>query len=405
VETPSDSSVSTVPGGGLRTPLDELDVASLRRRTSLKWRQYGDDVLPLWVAEMDVRQCDAVRSVLVDAVEAGDTGYPHGQGYQQALSDFASDRWGWDFPPTRSRLVADVMTGVAEVVKVVTAPGDPVVVTPPVYGPFFDFVTATGRRIVHAPLAEDHRFDLDRLDAAFREAAATAERAAAFLLCNPHNPTGVAWSRDELTAVARIATRHGVRVVADEIHGPLTMPGTSFTSWLTVEGGQDGLVVTSASKSWNLAGLKAAVVVAGEDAVEDLRRLPRVVAHGPSHLGILAHTAALTAGRDWLDAVVAGIDRNHRLLGELVAERLPDVTCRRAEATYLAWLDFRRAGLGRDPARALRGPARVVLSDGLFFGPGGEGFARMNVATSAAIVEQAVDRIAGALDVARQAPG
>ena len=400
---PSPDRSTTSLGRDLPTPLDELDVAALRRRTSLKWRQYGDDVLPLWVAEMDVRQCAAVRTALVDAVEAGDTGYPHGDGYQQALADFAADRWGWTFPIARSRLVADVMTGVAELLEVVTAPGDPVVVTPPVYGPFFDFVAATHRRIVHAPLGRDDRLDLDNLDAAFGAASAAASRAPAFLLCNPHNPTGAAWTREELTAVARLATEHGVRVVADEIHGPLTMPGATFTSWLTVPGGQDGFVVTSASKAWNLAGLKAAVVVAGADAHDDLRRMPDVVAHGPSHLGIMAHTAALAGGREWLDAVVAGIDRNHRLLGELVAQRLPDVRCRRAEATYLAWLDFREAGLGRDPARALRGPARVVLSDGLFFGPGGEGFARMNVATSAAIVEQAVDRIATGMDAARRA--
>ena len=242
----------------------------------------------------------------------------------------------------------------------------------------------------------------------------TAEGAAAFLLCNPHNPTGTVHTADELAGVAAAAEGTGVHVVADEIHAPLVLPGAVFTSYLAVPGGGRGFALVSASKGWNLPGLKAAVAFAGPDAAADLARLPEEVSHGASHLAVLAHTAALRHGQEWLDAVLVGLDRNRTLLGDLLGANLPRVRWVPGAATYLAWLDFGdlpgvaaadgRAGSARGDASArvgvaawLHEHARVLLSSGPAFGAGGEHCARLNFATSASVLTEAVDRMAEAV--------
>ncbi|GAA1416537.1 aminotransferase class I/II-fold pyridoxal phosphate-dependent enzyme [Streptomyces thermospinosisporus] len=380
------------PSGG-PSPLAVLTLDQLRRRTSMKWRTYPDDVLPLWVAEMDVPLADPVVRAVTEALGLGDTGYPAGTAYAEALAAFAEKRWGWHgLAVERTALVPDVMLGVVEMLKLVTGHGDTVVVNSPVYPPFYDFVRHMDRRTAEAPLGPDGRLDLDALEDAYRRAVAGGRRAA-HLLCSPHNPTGTVHTAEELTAVAALAGRYGVRVVADEIHAPLVVGDTDFVPYLSVPGGERGLSLMSASKAWNLAGLKAALAVAGPDAAEDLARMPEEVGHGPSHLGVIAHTAALRDGTDWLDAVLAGIDANRRLLAGLLAEHLPDVRYRPGEATYLAWLDCRALGLGDDPARVFLERGRVALSPGPAFGTGGAGHARLNLAASPEVIEEAVRRM------------
>ncbi|MCF6508781.1 pyridoxal phosphate-dependent aminotransferase [Blastococcus sp. MG754426] len=397
------------PEGPPDNPFLQVTLPELRRRTSAKWRTHPPDVLPLWVAEMDVLLAPPIREALHHAVEAGDTGYPAGQEYPEAVAAFAADRWGWTgLDPARTALVPDVMTGIVEVLRLVTGPGDVVVVTPPVYAPFFAFVEHAGRTVAEAPLDAGGRLDLPAVEEA--SAAARARCAhPAFLLCNPHNPTGAVHTREELEAVAALARRHGVRVVSDEIHAPLVLPGARFVPWLSVA--DDGFALVSASKAWNLAGLKAAVVVAGREATDDLARLPEVVGHGPSHLGVLAHTAAFRDGGGWLDALLAALDRNRRLLQDLVAEHLPAAGLRPPEGTYLAWLDCRTLGLPPEapgggptvasdldgPARFFLDHARVALSSGHVFGTGGAGHVRINLATSPAVLTEAVTRMGRAV--------
>ncbi|ANS70029.1 transferase [Streptomyces lincolnensis] len=383
---------------GEPNPLRALTLAGLRRRTSMKWRTYPDDVLPLWVAEMDVPLAEPVVRAVTDALALGDTGYPAGTAYAQALAAFAEKRWGWDgLAVERTAIVPDVMLGVVEMVKLVSGPGDPVIVNPPVYPPFFQFLTHLDRRVTEAPLGVDGRLDLDVLEETFRASVAGGGRAA-YLLCSPHNPTGTVHTAAELSAVAALADRYGVRVVADEIHAPLVLPGADFVPYLSVPGGERGLSLMSASKAWNLAGLKAALAVAGPEAAADLARMPEEVGHGPSHVGVIAHTAALRDGIPWLDALLAGLDDNRRLLADLLAARLPAIAHRPAEATYLTWLDCRALGLGDDPAAAFLHRGRVALNSGLRFGTGGAGHVRLNLATSPEIVEEAVRRMAAALD-------
>lgn len=398
---------------GIANPLEELSLEDLRRRTSVKWRTYPEDVLPLWVAEMDVRLAEPIAAALVQAIERGDTGYPSGRGLAEAYAGFAARRWGWaGVDPANTALAPDVMLGIVEVIRLLTSPGDTVVVSAPVYPPFYAFVEHDQRLIRHAPCTEAGRLDHEALDRVFGEVRA-AGRPAVYLMSNPHNPTGTVHSRPELEQLAALARRHGVRVVSDEIHSPLVLAGAAFTPYLSVAGAEDGFAVVAASKAWNLAGLKTGLIVAGPGAAADLRRLPEEVGHGASHLGVIAHTTAFDEGEPWLDALLAGLADNRTLLRELVGERLPQIGLRPPEGTYLAWLDCRPLGL-HDPAADgapgivtdLAGPARffldharVALSSGHVFGAGGGGHVRLNFATSRAVVTEVVDRMARALEV------
>jgi cysteine-S-conjugate beta-lyase len=391
-------------------PLEELTLQQLRHRTSMKWRAHPGDVVPLWVAEMDVRLAPTVAEALRRAIDIGDTGYPCGTAFAEAVADFASRRWGWhDLAVARTTIVPDVMLGVVETLRLVTGRGDAVIVNPPVYAPFYAFVSHDGRRVIEAPLAPSGRIDLNALEEAFARARASAGKVA-YLLCNPHNPTGCVHTVEELRAVARLARRFGVRVVSDEIHAPVVLSGSRFVPYLTVEGAEDAFAVMSASKAWNLSGIKAALVIAGPEAAADLRRMPEEVSHGPSHLGIIAHAEAFRSGDDWLNALLRGLDENRTLLGDLIARHLPGVECQRPQGTYLAWLDCRRLGIPEEssgglavvadlsgPARWFLDHARVALSSGHVFGTGGSGHVRLNFATSKAILEEAVSRMGRAV--------
>ncbi|WP_374968767.1 MalY/PatB family protein [Terrabacter sp. BE26] len=376
----------------LGVPLDDLR----RSRTSVKWGVHGPDVIPMWIAEMDSAPCQAVVDAVSAAVGRGDTGYALTEAYAAEVASFADAEWGWAFDPESTKRVADVLTGVTHLLRLFTDEGGPVVVSPPVYNAFYDVIAACGRRTVEAPLGPDHRLDLDRLAAVFAEVTAGGHRAA-YLLSNPHNPTGTVHSPGELAELARVADAHGVRVVSDEIHGPLVLPPSTFTPYLSLPGTERGVTVTSASKAWNLAGLKAAILVPGAEAVADLRRLHPFVTFGASHLGVIAQTAAFRDGREWVHRLVCELDTNRRLLSRLVSEQLPGVRLVAPESTYLAWLDLRALGLGDDPAAELVRRARVALSSGPTFGSGGVGHARLNFGTSPEVIREAIGRIAACL--------
>ena len=379
---------------------DDLSLDALRRRQSVKWRLHPADVLPAFVAEMDFALAQPVRDALLAAVENDDCGYPHPTYLGDAFAGFAAERYGWTVEPERVVLVPDVVTGIAELLAVLTEPDDGVVVNPPVYGPFFMTVVAAGRRILEAPLAlgDDGvwRLDLDVLERAFADAAV-------YLLCNPHNPTGLVHTREELAAIAELATRHGVIVLSDEIHAPLALDGATHVPYPTVgeEAAAHGLTLASASKAWNIAGLKAAVVVAGsEEGAVLLGKLPPAVQYHAGHLGVLASIAAFVEGGPWLDALLDHLDLNRRRLASLLERELPAVGYAVPEAGFLAWLDCRELGLGDDPAVAFLEHGKVALSPGPWFGTGGEGFARLNIGTSGALLEEAVRRMAAAVELA-----
>ena len=380
----------------MENPLLGPELESLRERRSIKWRLFDPDVLPLWVAEMDVVPAEPIRRAVHDAMERGDTGYPWAADYAEALGAFADERWGWRPDPAAMAIVPDVMLGVVEVLKLLTDPGDAVVVNSPVYPPFYDFVGHLGRRVVEAPLSPLGRLDPATLEQALSDATRDGG-GAAYLLCNPQNPTGAVHTPAELTTALALAEQLGVRVVADEIHAPVVPDGARFTPVASLAAGSRAISLMSASKAFNLAGLKAAMAIAGPEAVADLARMPEEVSHGASHLGVVAHRAAYLDGGPWLDALLVGLDENRRLLAELVRDQLPGVGYRIPEGTFLAWLDFSALDLGEDPAAVLRERARVALHPGPGFGTGGEGHARLNFGTSPQIVREAITRIAAVI--------
>ncbi|MEO7447211.1 MAG: aminotransferase class I/II-fold pyridoxal phosphate-dependent enzyme [Humibacillus sp.] len=379
-------------GALLEIPLETLRA----ERTSIKWRLFEPDVLPLWVAEMDARPCPPVVHAVASAVGRGDTGYAGSGAYAAALAELAEAEWDWALDPGAVVQVADVLTGIGHLLRLLTDPGGPVVLSPPVYNAFYDLVATTDRRVVEAPLTDAGRLDLQVLDTTFATVTAGGQRAA-YLLSNPHNPKGTVHSPDELADLARVAERHGVRVLSDEIHAPLVFSTSRFTPYLTVPGSERGITVTSASKAWNLAGLKAALLVPGAGARGDVTRLPPFVTYGASHLGVIAHTAAYRDGRDWVRTLLVELDDRRHLLADLVASHLPGARFVLPEATYLAWLDLRPLGLGERPGAALLERARVAVSDGVTFGGGGAGHVRVNFATSPSILTEAVERIARSL--------
>jgi len=376
-------------------PFDDVSLELLRPRRSAKWAKYPPDVLPAWVAEMDFALALPIREALLAAVSRDDTGYADPGRLGESFARFAAGRFGWDIDPERVRLVADVMSGVAELLRALTEPGDEVVVTPPAYPPFFSITREVGRSIVEVPLLPRGRPDLAGLELAF------AAGARAYLMSHPHNPTGTSLERAELESVAALAARHGVIVIADEVHSPMTMPGATHVPYLSVSAAaaETGVNVTSASKAWNLAGLKSAVIVTASGVMHErlTERLPMSLPVHAGHLGVLGSIAAFDHGGEWLDALVAHLDRNRALLGELLAEHLPAVGYVPPQAGYLAWLDCRELGLGDDPSEAFLERGRVALSPGPTFGRDGRGFARLNFGTSGALLEEAVRRMASAL--------
>ncbi len=239
------------------TPLEALPIDQLRQRSSTKWRTYPPEVLPLFVAETDFALAEPITRVLARAVELGDTGYtPPDPGIRDAYAGFAQRRFGWTVDPAQVRTTCDVMMGVVELLRQVTSPGDRVIITPPVYPPFYDCIPEAGAVVERVPLAEtDSGWELDLLGIE----AALAGGARAVLLCNPHNPTGTTHSRKSLAALADLAAGFGAAVISDEIHSPLVHPGVVFTPFLAASdtAARVGYAVTSASKAFNLAGLNA----------------------------------------------------------------------------------------------------------------------------------------------------
>lgn len=365
----------------------------LRLRRSAKWQAFGPDVLPLWVAEMDFELAPAIAATLAEAVGRSDTGYA----WQiaelgRALAGFAGDRWGWQVDPAAVHPVSDVGVGVVDLLRALTGPGDAVLISPPVYPPFFGWVAEVGARLVEVPLRHADRWQLDlpALERAF------AERPAGYVLCNPHNPVGRVHARQELAELVELARRYQVPIISDEVHAPLALPGAEFTPLLSLPGAAEVAVsVQAASKAWNLAGLKCATIITGSSRMAEVAgRLPdnrwRV-----GHFGVLASIAAYTEEVAWLDRLLATLLDRRDQLETALAERLPAVRWHPPEASYLAWLDCSGLGIEDDPAEAFLRHG-VAVEAGSKFGAIGGGHVRVNFGTSAEILGEAVDRMAKA---------
>lgn len=377
-----------------------LPLAELRERSSEKWREYPADVLPLFVAETDFPLAPAVSAALRRAVAVGDTGYVASRTpLAESFAAFAARRYGWSPDPARMRSTADVSMGLVEILRRVTQPGERVVVTPPVYPPFYDLVAESGAEVQRVPLHDTGigwELDLAGIRGAFEDGAT------AMLLCNPHNPTGTVHARESLAALAYLAEEFGVAVISDEIHAPLVQPGTGFTPFLAASDAarRVGYAVVSASKAFNLAGLKCALMVtADEETTAVVRGLPVEVEWRTGQFGLLAAVAAFSEESDeWLDGLLRTLDENRVLLEDLLASHLPGARYRIPDAGYLAWIDLSALGWGENPARRILRDAKVALHFGPAFGIEGAGHVRLNFGTSPEILTEAVERIAALVD-------
>lgn len=379
------------------TSIRDLTDDEARRALVCKWGEVEPGTIPAWVAEMDYALAPPVATALQEAVAAGMTGYPSfrpGGRLGESLAGFSARHFGWSVDPDLVVPVSDVTAGVRLALDVLSAPG-PVVLPTPAYSPQLEVAGVTGRELVTVPLdpdAGDAALDLDGIDRALADGARTV------LLTQPQNPLGRVYRREELEGLRDVVARHGARVISDEIHAPLVMPGHAPVPYLSISGTADHAVtVLAASKAFNTAGLRCAQVVSGDPATHARLagvEMPRNDSWSP--LGVVAAVAAYDHGDEWLAALVRRLDDQRRLLGELLDEHLPQARMRPVEATYLAWIDLRAYGHDR-PDKVVREHGKVKLSPGHHFQPGLSGHVRLNFATSPERLTEIVTRMGAAL--------
>ncbi len=380
--------------------LQAVTLKELQTHRSEKWRAFPPDVLPLPVAEMDFPVAQPIRTILTEMVAHSDLGYlgPIPE-LGRAFSDFATRRWNWTPDPEQVRIAADVGVGVVEVLRVLTKPGDKILINSPVYPNFFTWCAETHLEQVDVPFTESEA-EVDGSHWVIDWAAierAYASGITVHLLCNPHNPLGRVYTRDELARFAELAKAHNVFIISDEIHAPLTYAEQPFTPFLSVSetARQFGATVTSSSKGWNIAGLKCAIIVtAHEKTHEKFKEIAPATHYRASLLGGFASVAAFQEGEPWLNDVLAQLDHNRNFVAQLLEEKAPQVRYRIPHCSYLAWLDLSALGLGEDPSTTLLEKAKVAFVPGIRFGSQSAQYVRLNFATSPDILTEAVTRIA-----------
>jgi cystathionine beta-lyase len=379
---------------------DHITRAELSIPSSRKWSLHPGTI-GAWVAEMDFGTAPQVTRALHQAIDDGNLGYlapatSHEMG--KATAAWHRDEYGWDFPWQNVHAVSDVMAALEVAIDKFSPSGTGVIIPTPAYMPFLSFVPTLGREVFEVPgvIGADRRWqhDLAGIEAAFRAGART------LILCNPQNPTGTVLTRDELEAIARIVDRHNGRVFADEIHAPLRYDGVRHIPYASLSEitARHTITSTSASKAWNLPGLKTAQLITSNTADEELyQAFGFAVMHGAATPGVIAATVAYTEGREWLGEVVDYLDGNRRLLAELLAEHLPEVRFTIPDATYIAWLDCSDLPIDGSVADFFRREAGVTLTDGALCGRGYEGYARIIFAMPRPILTEAVLDMAAAV--------
>ena len=376
---------------------DDLDIDALRRRQGAKWSLCPDNVIPAWVADMDFPVAAPIREALARAVGESDLGYsvyPTQHPLPGVFCERVAERFDWQITPDRVAVITDVVQGLYLGAQLFAESGQGVVIQTPIYPRFLDAVANTGRRFVFNPLVrprDGYELDLDVLRAAIDPETRV------LLLCHPHNPTGRAFTRGELTSLAEVALANDLTVISDEIHADLVFDERRHIPFASLSPEIEARTVTlmSASKAFNIAGLHCALAVFGSATLRKrFESVPLPLRGAVSSLGLAASLAAFRDGQPWLDAVVSYLQANRDVLTAFLAERMPAIGYAAPEATYLAWLDCRALELDESPHRFFRQQARVVLSPGPEFGEVGEGFVRLNFATSRAILREILERMA-----------
>jgi cystathionine beta-lyase len=371
-----------------------LALDELRKRKSSKWRQYPSDVLPLPVAEMDFPIAPAVKASLQDMLDRSDTGYlgafPE---LFEAFAKFSKSRWNWQPDTTQIRIATDVGVGIVEVMRTLIKAGDKVMLNSPVYENIWKWIPEVNATLVDVPLTENalnYKLDLDAIEREY------ANGVKLHILCSPHNPVGIIYTRSELETIATLAKMYGVIILSDEIHGPLTFNKKDFYPFLSVsdDAKEVGIIITSASKSFNFAGLKCALIIT-ESAMlkEKINAMPPALTWRASLFGAVASTAAYSQSDEWLDGVLITLNENRNLVKKLIDTKIPTIKYRIPDFGYLAWLDVSSLGLGSDPAGQILERSKLALNAGILYGPKHSNFVRFNFGTSEEIINQAFDRL------------
>ena len=375
-------------------PLKALPLIERQNRLSTKWRDFPTDVLPLPVAEMDFEIAEPIRNQLIEMLNRSDTGYlgsiPE---LGINLAKFMQQRWNWEVDTEQIFPSTDVGVGMIEMARMVVQPGDKILVDSPVYHNFANWIKELKCNIVEVPMKRDglhYTLNLPLIEEGYKSGVKI------HFLCNPQNPTGTVHSREELAELAELAKKYGVAVFSDEIHAPLTFSEKEFVPFLAVSdtAREVGIVVTAASKSWNIAGLKCATIITSHEKWhETAKAMPPAVHWRSSLFGAFAAARAYECV-DWLDACLVTLDENRNYVNALLKEKLPTAGYRIPNTSYLAWLDLSSLNLGDDPSKVLLERAKVAVNAGSSFCQSHTQFIRLNFATSKEILDEAIDRIA-----------
>ena len=380
-----------------RTAIDSTTAPVLRARGSAKWTAPGPGGFGAAVAEMDFGAAEPIVAALDRLSADAKFGYlPQHLSDElgRACAEFEQRRFGWTVDPARIHPVPDVIKALEIAITHYSRPGSPVILPTPAYMPFLIVPGHVGREIIQVPMLDEDgtfRLDLDGIDAAF------AAGGDLVIFCNPYNPLGRVFSVDEMTKLTDVVDRHGGRVFADEVHAPLVYQGQRHVPYASTSdtAAAHTLTSTSASKAWNLPGLKCAEVILTSDAdVRKWEELGIFATHGASNPGVVANIAAFREGEPWLSDVLAYLDESRHMLAGLIDSLLPQVRYRPPEGTYLAWLDCTALGLVTSPGALITERAQVTVVDGPAFGDGGAGSFRFNFATPQPVMAEMIERIA-----------
>ena len=393
----------------------ELTVEEMRARRGVKWNRFPADVLPAWVADMDFAVPDEVQAAIEAVVSKRDYGYGNGHGVRegkeglaQAFVEYATGNFDWGnhtVNPDCVLPVTDLIQGMYSPVYAFSEPGDGIVVQTPIYPPFLDTIATTGRRLVENRLVDDGTklaLDVEGLRNVVDDTTCL------MMVPNPHNPTGRCFTRDELNAMAQVAIERNLIVVSDEIHADLVYSGHQHIPFasLSLEIAARTITLTSATKGFNIPGLRCALMYFGSLELKERfhKTMPARLLGAPNVIGIDATIAAWRYGQPWLKQVMVQLEANRDHMTEFLAKEMPGVKYRQPEATYLGWLDCTAMNLGQSPFEYFLEKAKVGLMEGANFGEAGVGKVRLNFGTSAKILDQILDRMAQSIREVALAP-
>lgn len=377
----------------------DFDQVVARRGTdSIKWGLYPEDVIPLWVADMDFRSAEPVLQALRDRIEHGVLGYPRpSPALKAAIRDRMKQLYGWEVREEEILLIPGVVTGINLAIQAYSARGEAILAQPPVYFHFLRDPVHHGRMLIDPPLArrgESYEIDFEQFEKSI------TGQTRAFILCNPHNPVGRVFSRAELEKLAEICLRRRLVLCSDEIHCDLVYPGCRHIPIASIspEIADRTVTLMAPSKTYNIAGLECACAIIPNAS---LRRMWQNASYGlvpgVGIAGLSAALAALTEGQEWLDQVMSYLEGNRNFLAQYLNENLPAIRMCRMEATYLAWLDCSQTGIRGNLCEFFLKEARVALNNGPDFGKGGEGFVRLNFACPRSVLTEGLARMADAI--------